>query len=209
MDKPKGPSAFVNEAYRAEDEAGLVAFYGKWAEDYDNQMSRLGYVSPEIIARLLTEYCTERQADIFDIGCGTGLTGVYLAERGYRRLDGIDLSAHMVRVAGQRGIYRELLVGDVNQPLDRPSASYDAVISSGTFTHGHVGPQPLAEIVRILRPGGVLACTVHKDLWYASGFDTTFASLLEAGHIECLRREFDVYFTGGEPEGWFCVYRRR
>ena len=147
MPKPTGPSEFVSEAYQLDDEASMVDFYRKWAEDYDKQMLEgLGYVSPTKIAQLLGELVVDTEASIFEIGCGTGLTCVYLAEKGFTNLDGIDISPDMVRVAGERDIYRELLVGDVNLPLERDSNCYDAVISSGTFTHGHVGPEPLDEI---------------------------------------------------------------
>ena len=207
MPDPKGPNAFVSEAYQLEDETDMIEFYRKWAADYDHQMlDELGYTSPTTIARLLREQLPDTEAAVFDVGCGTGLTSVFLAEEGYRNLDGIDISPDMVRVAGQRGIYRELLVGDVNQALERDSASYDGVISSGTFTHGHVGPEPLDEILRILKPGGILACTIHQDLWQSLGFDKKLESL--AGAMSCISLEKGSYYKGGADEGWFCVYRK-
>ena len=147
--------------------------------------------------------------DFADIGCGTGLTCVFLIQQGYQYLDGIDLSPDMVRVAGDRNIYQKLMVADVNQPLDIADESYDAAVSSGTFTHGHVGPEPLDEIFRILKPGGILACTVHQDLWQKIGFEAKFKSLIETGSIECLALEKGQYYEKGEPEGWFCIYRKQ
>ena len=209
MSAPKGPSEFVDAAYHLQDEASLVEFYRKWAEDYDHQMlDELGYTSPIAIAQQLSEHLTDKTAQIFDVGCGTGLTCVYLAEKGYSNLDGIDLSPDMVRVAAQRGIYRELLVGDVNQALECEDSSYDGVISSGTFTHGHVGPQPLDEIFRILKPGGVLACTVHEDLWESMGFRAKLDALVEADIAVCLSLKMGSYYRDSPPEGWFCVYQK-
>ncbi len=187
----------------------MVEFYRKWAEDYDHQMLEvLRYISPTRIAQQLSEQLTNTDASILDVGCGTGLTSVYLAQMGYTSLDGIDLSPDMVRVAAQRGIYRELLVGDVNQQLEREDASYDGVVSSGTFTHGHVGPEPLDEIFRILKPGGILACTVHEDLWVEMGFKTKFNSLIDAGTAIEIERVHDAYYENTEPEGWFCLYQK-
>ena len=209
MPEVKGPSDFVDEAYHLGDEASMVEFYRKWARDYDHQMlDELGYTSPFTLAAMLAEQLQNPAAEIFDVGCGTGLTCVALAEQGYSALDGIDLSPDMVRVAAERGIYRELLVGDVTRPLQRDDASYDGVISTGTFTHGHVGPEPMIELVRILRPGGVLACTVHGDLWQSMGFDACFESLLDSGAVEQLRLEFMPYYRDHDPEGWFCLYRK-
>lgn len=209
MPEPKGPSEFVDAAYHLDDEASMVDFYRKWAADYDHQMlDELGYTSPTKIAQQLIRYLPDTQSTVFDIGCGTGLTCVFLAEKGYTNLDGIDLSPDMVRVASERGIYRELLVGDVNQALERNDESYDAVISSGTFTHGHVGPEPLDEIFRILKPGGILACTIHQDLWTSMGFEEKLAALAAKGIASPVSCEMDSYYKDRDPEGWFCVYRK-
>ncbi len=209
MAETGSPNEFVREAYGLEDDAGRIDFYRKWAQDYDRQMlDELGYVSPTLIARLLSEYLPDTTASVFDIGCGTGLTCALLSQKGYTRLDGIDLSPEMVAVAGERHIYRELLVGDVNLKLDRDDASYDAVISSGTFTHGHVGPDPLDEIFRILKPGGILACTVHLDLWESMGFRSKFESLVDNGSATCLDLHEDKYYVNGDAEGWYCIYRK-
>jgi len=209
MPEPKGPSEFVDAAYHLDDEASMVDFYRKWAADYDHQMlDELGYTSPTKIAQQLSQYLPDTQSTVFDIGCGTGLTCVFLAAKGYTNLDGIDLSPDMVRVASERGIYRELLVGDVNQALERDDESYDAVISSGTFTHGHVGPEPLDEIFRILKPGGILACTIHQDLWTSMGFEEKLATLTATGIASPVSCEMDSYYKDRDPEGWFCVYRK-
>jgi predicted TPR repeat methyltransferase len=209
MSEPIGRSAFVDEAYHLEDENSMVDFYKKWAADYDHQMlDQLGYSSPTKIAQQLIEQLPDTEARVFDVGCGTGLTCVFLAEKGYSNLDGIDLSPDMVGVARERGIYRQLLVGDVNLRLERDDASYDAVISSGTFTHGHVGPEPLEEIFRILKPGGILACTVHQDLWESMGFKAKFEALVEQGTARLISLNQGSYYRDGAVEGWFCSYRK-
>ncbi len=203
------PADFVDEAYHLENTAEMAEFYRKWARDYDRQMLDLrGYTSPATIAEKLVLHLPQKHAAVLDIGCGTGLTCRLLAEQGYDRLDGIDLSQEMLNVAHERGIYRSLLQADVNEPLPLETASYDGVISSGTFTHGHVGPQPLGEIFRLLKPGGVLACTVHQDLWQSMGFEDRFRSLVDEGVASELSLELDSYYRDAAPEGWFCVYRK-
>lgn len=209
MSESKDAGEFVSDAYQLDDKTDMVEFYRKWAADYDHTMlDGLGYMSPTRIAELLSQYLPDNQATVFDIGCGTGLTCRFLHEKGYVNLDGIDISAEMVSVAGERGIYRELLVGDVDQPLQLKDSSYDAVISSGTFTHGHVGPGPLDEIFRILKPGGLLACTVHQDLWESRGFAAKFSALVDQSRAECRYLEMEKYYQSGEPEGWFCIYQK-
>lgn len=200
---------FLEEAYNLEDKERMSRFYQKWAEGYDQQMlDKLQYLSPDMIAQILINYLPEAESGILDIGCGTGLTSQLLHQHGFQKIDGLDFSADMLRVAEKRGIYRELFEADLNQPLTIADQTYDAAISSGTFTHGHVGPEPFDEIFRILKVGGLLACTIHRDLWQSRGFDTKLQALISSGTIECLYRKLDIYFEGGDPEGWFCVYQK-
>ena len=208
MSTPEPPSEFVAEAYAIQGHEDMVDFYRRWAERYDEEMLSKGYCSPRAIAELAHQYLVNADAEVLDAGCGTGLTSVVLADHGYGRLDGVDLSESMLGVAGARGIYRSLFTADLTQTLPVESESYDAVISSGTFTHGHVGPEALTELVRVLRAGGVLACTVHRDLWSSLGFDVAFEDLVNAGHLESLHQALGPYYDDGEDEGWFCVYRR-
>ncbi len=209
MPNLKGPSDFVDAAYNLEDE-GMVEFYRKWAEEYDHEMlDKLGYTSPASIAGILLEQLPDTEAEVLDLGCGTGLTCLLLAEHGYSRLDGIDISKEMLQVARERGIYRDLLAADLNQPLQFESASYDGIISSGTFTHGHVGPEPLDEVFRVLRPGGILACTVHLDLWQTEGFEAKFQALVDEGTANLLSKQEGSYYRDGAIEGWFCVYQKQ
>lgn len=207
-DSEKG-AKFVKEAYQLTDKSDMVEFYRNWADDYDHQMlDNLNYLSPRRIGEVLLEHLVDRQSTILDIGCGTGLTSVLLHEQGYQAIDGLDFSADMLRVSAERGIYRDLIQADLNQPLAIADNSYHAAISSGTFTHGHVGPEPLDEIFRILKPGGLLACTIHSELWQSRGFEEKFDQLLGKQKISCLFKQLEAYFEGNEPEGWFCLYRR-
>lgn len=207
-DKPKGPNQFVSDAYSLNDKESIMSFYRKWADEYDHQMQSEGYCSPQGIADLLRQHILHTDLEVLDAGCGTGLTGLHLANSGITALDGLDLSGEMIKVARSRDIYRRLIVADLNQPLPLEDNSYDAVVSSGTFTHGHVGPEPLGEIFRVLRAGGLLACTVHFDLWHNKGFDAVFASLMSQGVIKCVALREGPYYANQDAEGWFCVYQK-
>ena len=119
----KAPSKFVDDAYNLED-ADMVEFYRKWAAEYDHEMlDKLGYTSPASIAAILIEQLPDTTSKILDLGCGTGLTCRLLAEQGYGCLDGIDISREMLKVSHERGIYRELQIGDLNEPLQYDSDS--------------------------------------------------------------------------------------
>ena len=132
----------IRGAYAIEDQDDAKAFYSLWADDYDDHMvEKLGYVSPSIVADLLFSHLDGDPGAVLDVGCGTGLTGQALAERGAQTIDGIDLSAEMLEKAASRGIYRHLSQADLTRPLAIRDGCYNALVSSGTFTHGHVGPE--------------------------------------------------------------------
>jgi len=207
--KPTGAGEFVTQAYNLDNREDMLDFYATWAEDYDNQMeTELGYSAPQMIADILCSHLRDKSGRILDIGCGTGLTSKYLRIHGCDNLHGIDISQEMLKVAEKRSLYSSLKTGDLNQPLDYPDHYFDAAISSGTFTHGHVGPQPLDEIFRVMKSGALLACTVHIELWQSRGFEDKFKELEYAGKIACVSKKKDRYYHNGEPEGWFCLYKK-
>ena len=52
--KTTDSAQFLSEAYSLKDEQGLLGFYERWAEEYDQKMlDGLGYVSPQKIAQML------------------------------------------------------------------------------------------------------------------------------------------------------------
>lgn len=208
-DEERRAKAFLDEAYSLETQADAVAFYDRWAEDYDRQVREgLRYVAPASIAAALARHLVPGAGPVLDVGCGTGLTGACLRDLGFGPIDGIDLSAAMLEQAREKGIYRNLAEADLNLPLALDDRRYAAVVCSGTFTEGHVGPEPIDELLRVLVAGGVLACTVHDRVWDAMGFSSKFERLESSGAVRRLERERDMYFEGAEKIAWYCVYEK-
>ena len=146
----------------------------------------------------------------WDVGCGTGLAGVELARHGFTIIDGLDYSADMLSVAGKRGIYRHLIEADLTRPLGLDSASYDAAICTGTFTHGHVGPGCLHELFKLLKPGALFAFSVNAGVWQEMGFEEALDRIEQDGIATRVSRIASVnYRTSGAPDSWLNLYERR
>ena len=144
----------------------LTAAYGEWADAYDKDLvTEMGYVAHLTAAKLLSETLKETNARILDAGCGTGLVGEALYQMGYKNLFGLDYSQHMLDQAEKKGVYKTLRQGDLTQRLDLDDNSFDSVISVGTFTCGHVGPEALTELIRLTRPDGYICFTVREQAW--------------------------------------------
>jgi ubiquinone/menaquinone biosynthesis C-methylase UbiE len=131
------------------------------------------------------------QAAVLDVGCGTGVVGERLAAHGLVTIDGLDISASMLKVArhkrvGDNAVYRQLIEADLGEPIPIDDHHYDAVVSAGTFVSGHVDANALYELVRILRPGGVLVFTVADSHWGAGGFGAVLSDLVESRLVETI-----------------------
>ena len=92
-----------------------------------------------------------------------------------------------VAIAKPKGLYRDLICADLLQPLPLPDAQYDAVVSNGTFTHGHVGPDCLPELLRVAKPGALFVCGCIPAVYDGMGFRSALARLNAAGVISALQ----------------------
>lgn len=100
---------------------------------------------------------------ILDVGCGSGLYGAELAQRG-ADVVGFDSSAKLVQHARQRlGRAADLRVHDVRDPLDwLRDESIDQAIMALVLHHLDDPAPALREVHRVLKPGGrLVVSTVH------------------------------------------------
>jgi SAM-dependent methyltransferase len=101
---------------------------------------------------------------ILDAGCGSGPLSAALRERG-AIVAGFDKSAAMLKLARNRlGPDADLLVADLGQPLPYPDSAFDDVIASLVLHYLEDWTAPLAELRRILRPGGRLIASVNHPI---------------------------------------------
>lgn len=154
--------------------------YADWAATYDADFAdAMDYRLPEAVARRFVEL--GGAGPVLDLGAGTGLVGALLA-RAELQVDGTDISPEMLAVAARRGAYVRLFEGDMTARLPVPDGAYAGLVSAGTFTNGHVGPDALAEVVRLAAPGGLAVLSVNAVHWRAMGFADAVAGL--SGEIE-------------------------
>ncbi len=160
----------IAEAYTAENEHNLVNGY---------------YCRPAILD--LAGDVTGRR--ILDAGCGSGPISAALRDRG-AVVAGFDSSAEMLELARKRlGPGPDLRVADLGSPLPYPDGAFDDVIAALVLHYLEDWTAPLAELRRVLIPGGRLIVAV----------DHPFAITLmqrEAG------RKPDYFATYSRTEEW-------
>jgi len=161
-----------------------VSYYRDFAEHYDKVFAEgLGYVYPAAIAAKLAMQPLS-DGPILDIGCGTGLVAAEI-----RRvipdavLDGIDISPEMLEASRSKGLYRSLLQADLTGDFTHVPKNYGVIVSAGTFTHGHLGPQPLVELLSHCAPAAFAVIGINSQHFAAHGFADVVAELEQAGKI--------------------------
>ncbi len=191
------PDYDLDNAYAIEGPDSAKELYRGWAATYDSSFAEgCGYIAPREIATVYKEL-SDRDQPILDIGAGTGLLAEHLQDFA---VDGIDITKEMLDVAGEKGLYRNRIVGDLLQPLDMADDTYGGVISSGTFTHGHVGPACLPELIRVCRPGALFVCGCIPPVFDGMGFGSTLAILNAKGVISDLSfRDIPIYEGKDHP----------
>jgi SAM-dependent methyltransferase len=101
---------------------------------------------------------------ILDVGCGSGPLFAALRDRG-ATVTGIDSSTKMLELAGQRlGAGADLRLADVGRPLPFPDGAFDDVIASLVLHYLEDWTAPLAELRRLLSPGGRLIMSVNHPI---------------------------------------------
>ena len=155
----------LDAVYGATSRDQLANAYDGWAESYDADMGEVGYRHPAIALGLLTRYLPAGANPILDAGAGTGLVGELPGTMGYPVVDALDASTGMLAIAQSKGVYRELHQAFLGDPLPFGDDQFEAAVSTGVFTAGHVGAEGLPELFRIVRPGGLLVLSVKVTVW--------------------------------------------
>ncbi|MFP5291285.1 MAG: class I SAM-dependent methyltransferase, partial [Actinomycetes bacterium] len=101
---------------------------------------------------------------ILDAGCGSGPLIAELGERG-ASVAGFDASPEMIRLARDRlGDEADLRVADLTRPLPYDDGTFDDAVAMLVLHYLEDWSRPLAELRRVLRPGGRLVVVVNHPV---------------------------------------------
>lgn len=90
-----------------------------------------------------------------DLGCGTGLVGLALADTGLSlALTGMDFSAEMLAKAPEE-IYGKRVLADATQPFPFRDRLFEGVVCAGLMEHLVQSAHVVQETARVLKPGGL------------------------------------------------------
>jgi SAM-dependent methyltransferase len=147
--------AHVNNEYYTEAARASDSYF----DEIEERRYRTHYHLPELFSSMDGENQT-----LLEVGCGIGADSIQLAKRGYQ-VTGVDLTENALAVARQfaarRGVTIDFRPGNAER-LDFPDESFDAVYSFGVLHHTPDVERSVAEVHRVLRPGG----TVYVMLYH-------------------------------------------
>ena len=151
------------------------AFWNRYAKFYDTEVLRFSRPAYTEMYRLMSELLT-KEMDVLELATGTGLIAVNIADA-VRSIEATDFSPKMIETAKKKNAPENVhfSVEDATA-LSFSDKAFDAVIISNAL---HIMPEPelvLANIKRVLKPGGLLIAPnfshghLKKSSWNLSVF---------------------------------------
>ena len=173
--------------------------FDSYAGDFEQHLvDVLKYRGPQVLVPGLARRRYERT---LDLGCGTGLCAPLLRPIS-SWLEGIDLSVNMVRQARQRGLYDEVVQGDLVEYLRHTERRYELLVAADVFIYVGALENAFAAAARVLRPGGEFCFSVEAADEHA---DWQLRSSMRYAHSEryirmlASRSGFELRATARHP----------
>jgi SAM-dependent methyltransferase len=111
-----------------------------------------------LFSELIKGFGLPRDAEILDVGTGTGSNLQMLRDLGFARITGVDQSPEAIRFCAEKGL-GAVNLGDIRD-LQLPDRRFDLVLATDIIEHVDDDLGALRELGRVLRPGGYLLLTV-------------------------------------------------
>jgi ubiquinone/menaquinone biosynthesis C-methylase UbiE len=149
--------AHINNEYYTDADRASDAYF----DQIEERRYRTHYHLPELFASL-----DGQGLRLLEVGCGIGVDSIQLARRGFE-VTAVDLTENALDVARQfadrRAVSIDFQLGNA-EGLDFPDQSFDAVYSFGVLHHTPDIEKSVAEVHRVLRPGGTAQVMLyHRD----------------------------------------------
>tara|TARA_B100001173_G_scaffold279921_1_gene263017 strand:+ start:357 stop:980 length:624 start_codon:yes stop_codon:yes gene_type:complete len=166
----------LENAYDLKSPTDNIKLYSVWAETYD--MDFINEMQYQLHFSVADEFILNGgEGLVLDVGAGTGALAQALLQKGKFSIEATDISEEMLEIAKSKNIYKRSFLSDLTKEVPVDNSFYDGVVSSGTFTHGHVGPSSIRELVRVTKPGGLITISINEKHWISRDFEVEVEKL--------------------------------
>ncbi len=193
--------------YKLKNTNEVMKYYDEWGEGnkYDKDMVEWNYTGPKETSEVFIKYEKNKNAKIYDAGCGTGLVAIELKKYGFSNFFGADLSQKLLDLV-PNALYQKLNKVDLNKPIQEDDNFFDAVMCVGTFTFGHVKPPALDEFIRITKNNGLICFTINEGIYEEYGFDKKIEQLKKDNKWKEIEFFKSNYIASKDVNAWLGLY---
>ena len=184
---------------RSRDPEAFTAFerrgWGAGIGGYERTFARL---TSQTVGAMLDAAGVTRGGRVLDVCTGHGVLAAAAAERG-AEASGLDFAEAVVAVARRNVPAADFQQGDV-QDMPYPDATFDSVVCGYGIVHVAAPDRALAEMSRVLKPGGRLAVSVWERPAPANGFGVLYGAVRAHGRLDVPLPHGPDFFQFGDPE---------
>ena len=137
------------------------AVFEGYADRFEAHLIALGYRVPGLFRAALLE--AGASGPTLDLGCGTGLAGLAVADLPVTPLHGVDLSPRMLAQAAAQGIYAALHEADLLTYLAAPGPAFGVILAADVLCYFGALDALFAAVAARLRPGGLFLVSCETD----------------------------------------------
>jgi len=195
--------------YQLKSKEKVLDYYVNWTkeEQFNKDMIEWNYQAPQNTVKLFDQHTLNKNINILDAGCGSGLVGIELQKYGYTKITGADFSQEMLNLIPQ-SIYQKLELIDLNEKLKYKDNLYDAITCVGTFTYGHVKAHALNELIRVIKKDGLICFTINEGIYLEYQFDKKMEQLLNDNLWQIIDFSKCSYIVNKDIEAWLCIAKK-
>ncbi|KAK6177035.1 hypothetical protein SNE40_015223 [Patella caerulea] len=194
----------------------MVAKIDEWvrAGKYEDDMDSIGNQGYHIVSRTVGDYYKTNRENIkvIDVAAGTGLVSLELKKLGFKEMDAVDASEEMMKVAIKRNIFNKYYVEYVDgHRLPIETDTYDCAVVSGGFSQSFLPCNALFEIVRIVKPGGIICIemiesNLNRVPEFVDRLEPLWKKFAVEGVWEVLKKDIIPELVTGE-NGLLMIYK--
>jgi predicted TPR repeat methyltransferase len=160
-------SGAMPDSKRAPEDYVRTVFDG-YADHFESHLISLRYVVPAMIRGLLQDHPKITAGlplgPVLDLGCGTGLAALVIADLPVGPITGVDLSPRMLMHAQAKKIYGELRKADIIADLTAHDQRWPLIMAADVLCYFGSLDELLDLVHRRLEPGGWFIFSVEKIL---------------------------------------------
>lgn len=199
---------FLKNAYNLANSGATKDLYRDWAATYDEEITANGYASPVRTAEALVKSGAQLDGPVLDVGCGSGVSGLFLRDAGFTELHGSDFSPEMLSLAEDKGLYASLHQADLRDPFEFVTEPFPVIAAIGVLAPGHAGPEILETVIDLLTVGGVFGFSMNDHTLANSGYLSEVARLVQERKIRVRWQDYGDHLPGIELNSMIMVLER-